>query len=49
MLIIPAVTLTSQSKSVFKVMAENDYNLISLLSQFYMNKDSGVFFASMLI
>lgn len=32
MLIIPAVTLTSQSKSVLKVISENDYNLVSLLS-----------------
>lgn len=33
MLVIPAVTLTTQSqRSVLKVIAENDYNLISILA-----------------
>ena len=34
---------------MLKVISENDYNIISILGQFYMNKDSGVFFASLII
>ncbi|CDW80986.1 transmembrane protein 63c [Stylonychia lemnae] len=47
MLIIPAVTITSQS-SMLQVVKANNYNLIAVLSQFY-STDSGVFFVSMLI
>lgn len=47
MLIIPAVTLTSQ-KSILNVIKLNNYNVFAVLAQFYTT-DSGVFFVSMLI
>jgi hypothetical protein len=47
MLIMPAVTLTSQT-SIIDVFKRNGYNPFAVLSQFY-STDSGVFFVSMLV
>lgn len=47
MLIIPAVTLTSQ-KSIFSVAKINHYNIFAMLASFYTT-DSSIFFVSMLI
>ena len=35
MLIIPAVTLTSQQTTIFHVLKEADYNIFTVLSRFY--------------
>lgn len=47
MLVIPAVTITSQA-SILQVVSTNNYNLVAILGQFY-STDSGIFFVSMLI
>ncbi len=47
MLIIPAVTITSQT-SIIQVIKANNYSMIQVFSQFY-SANSGVFFVSMLI
>jgi hypothetical protein len=47
MLLIPAVTLTNQM-SIIEMVKHNNYNIFSILSQFYQNTSS-VFFVSMLI
>jgi hypothetical protein len=49
MLVIPAVTLSSQSQSILKVLSEHQYNVFAILARFYQNPDAGAFFASMVL